>query len=510
MTAHHEHAPHDGPDNSAPPDGFEREELAIIGMSGRFPGAADVDELWQLVLAGGQAMHDVPLDALRALGVPEDRAADPRYVAVVSALDHADCFDAEFFGLSRREAEIMDPQHRILLECAWGALEHAGYDPATVDGRIGVFGGVAQNSYLRQVLSTRPDIMEQFAGYPLLIGSEREYAITRIAFQLDLRGPAISVNTACSTSGVALHLAGQSLLAGECDVALVGGARIQAPLGVGYRYEPDGILSPDGRCRPFDAAAAGTIAASGAAMLALKRLSDAERDGDTVHGVVRGTAVNNDGGDKAGFTAPGHQGQIDVIGEALAVAEVDAGSISYVEAHGTGTHLGDPIEVAALTAAFGADGTGPDRCVLGSVKSNIGHLDAAAGVAGIIKTVMAMRHHVLPPTANFVVPNPEIDFDAGPFVVTDQPEHWPATDRPRRAGVSSFGLGGTNSHVILEEPPPGDSMPTTREHHLVTLSARTPEALDAAAHRLADHLDGPAGPDRLADVAHTLAVGRRA
>ncbi len=492
-----------------------REEVAIVGMSGRFPGAADVDALWQLLRDGGQAMTELTDEELRADGVSDAASSSPHYVRMVSHMEGADCFDADFFGYAKREAELMDPQHRVFLEESWSALESAGYDPATYDGAIGVFGGVAANTYLQQVLSTRPDLLEQTGRYPLLVASEREYAVTRVAYKLNLRGPAISVNTACSTSGVALHLACQSVLSGESDMALVGGARIRAPLGTGYEHEEDGILSPDGRCRPFDQQARGTIAASGVAMLVIKRLSDAIRDGDTVHALVKGTAVNNDGATKTGFTAPGVAGQADVIAEALAIADVDASTISYVEAHGTGTFIGDPIELAALSEAF-ATGSSAESCTIGSVKSNLGHLDAGAAAAGVIKTVLAMHHGEIPPTANFETLNEQIDLSRGQFRINEALETWAGNDAPRRAGVSSFGLGGTNSHMVLEEAPasalapasPPRAEPSARRHQLLTISARSADALEAATSRLATHLAST--PHDLADIAHTLRVGRRA
>ncbi len=489
---------------SAEPD---REEIAIVGMSGRFPDAADLEQFWTNLRAGHQSMRELTSDELRAAGVSEAEAADDYYVPMASSLAEADGFDAGFFGYSKRESEIMDPQHRVFLEAAWTALEHAGYDPASYEGTIGVFGGVAPNTYRNEVLSTRPDLLEQSGRYPVLIGSEREYAVTRVAFKLDLRGPAISVSTACSTSGVALHLAAQSVLSGECDMALVGGARVKAPLGAGYIYEEDGIVSPDGRCRPFDAAARGTIQASGVGMLVIKRLSDAIPDGDKVHALIKGTAVANDGAGKTGFTAPGIDGQARVIAEAIEMAEVDPRTISYIEAHGTGTFIGDPIEMSALHRAFGELGM-PERCTVGSVKSNIGHLDAGAGVAGVIKTVLAMQHGEIPPTANFTDINPQIDLSEGPFRVSGELTEWTSDGSPRRAGVSSFGLGGTNAHVVLEEAPSSASNPSARNHHLLTLSARSETALEAATARLRDHLTR--ATDDLADIAYTLRVGRRA
>jgi acyl transferase domain-containing protein len=455
-----------------------RDEIAIIGMTGRFPGAGTIREFWENLQNGVESIHILTPEELRAGGVSEAEINDPEYVPVTAALADGDCFDAAFFGCTKRDAEIMDPQHRIFLECAWAALEDAGYDPETYEGAIGVFGGVAPNTYLPNVLMTRPDIMDLVGGYPILIGSEREYAITRVAYKLNLRGPAVSIATACSTSGVALHLAYQSVLSGETDMALVGGGRVRAPFNVGYRYEPDGILSPDGHCRAFDANAAGTIRGSGMAMIVIKRLSDAIRDGDTVRALVKGTAINNDGSVKIGYTAPGMEGQEAVIAEALEMAEVDPATITYVEAHGTGTFLGDPIEVGALTGAYRRYTDRTQYCAIGSVKSNIGHLDTGAGTVGIIKTVLAMQHGQIPPTVGFSQPNPQIDFQNSPFFVNDTLRDWIVDDGPRRAGVSAFGLGGTNAHIVLEEAPPIVRSASDRRWHLILLSARTPAALE--------------------------------
>ena len=358
-----------------------------------------------------------------------------------AVMDGIDQFDAAFFGMSRREAELTDPQHRVFLETAWTGIEHAGYDPAAYPGRVGVFGGVGPNTYFRNNVQQHRDLLARTGDYPLLLATEREYAITRVAYKLGLKGPALSVNTACSTSAVAVHLAIQSLLAGESDLAVAGGCRIRIPATVGYVYQEDGIPSPDGHCRAFDADARGTVIASGAAVVTLKRLSDAERDEDTIYAVIKGSAINNDGAAKIGFTAPSIEGQAAVIEEALAVAEVDVDTIGMVEAHGTGTSLGDPIEVAALTRAYRRDTSRRQYAAIGSLKSNIGHLDAAAGVAGIIKAALSLHHGQIPPTLNFRKPNPQIDFAASPFFVNTELCTWPRSTQPRRAAVSAFGLG---------------------------------------------------------------------
>ncbi len=485
--------------------------IAIVGMAGRFPGARSVDELWENLRSGVESIRRLEPDELRRAGVPEDDISDPDYVPATAGLDDPKRFDASFFGYLPREAEVMDPQQRHFLECAWEALESAGYDPARSEGRIGIFGGVARNTYLLEILRRAPDFLERLGEYEGLIGSEKDFLATRVAYKLDLRGPAVDVQSACSTSGVALHLACQSLLTGECDMALAGGGRILVPLDHGYRYEEGGILSPDGRCRAFDAGARGTVRGSGMAFVVVKRLQDALADEDFVHAVIRGTAVNNDGAEKAGFTAPGVRGQAEVIAEALAVAGVGADSIGYVEAHGTGTAVGDPIEVAALTRAFRETTDRTGYCALGSVKTNLGHLDAGAAVTGVIKAALALRYGEIPPSLHFEEPNPEIAFEGSPFFVADELRPWPRGETPRRAGVSSFGLGGTNFHAVLEEAP---ERPVTTDgdapsHHLLVLSARDGAALDDATERLASHLEERPGA-RIGDVAHTLQVGRRA
>ncbi len=484
---------------------LDRELIAIVGMAGRFPGASNVDGFWANLRDGVESIRPFTDAELRAAGTD---AAEPGFVNAGAVMDGIDAFDAAFFGMSRREAELTDPQHRVLLETAWTALEHAGYDPADYDGRIGVFGGVGPNLYFRNNLTGHPELLARVGDYPLLLATEREYAITRVAYKLGLKGPAISLNTACSTSAVAVHLASQSLLSGESDLALAGACRIRVPATGGYVYQEDGIPSPDGHCRTFDADARGTVLASGAAMVVLKRLSEAVEDGDTIYAVIRGSAVNNDGAAKIGFTAPGMDGQVAVIEEALAVADVDADSIGMVEAHGTGTSLGDPIEIAALTRAWRGSTSRRQYCAIGSLKTNIGHLDAAAGVAGIIKAALALHHEQIPPSLNFSRPNPQIDFGDSPFFVNTELRPWPRSDVPRRAAVSSFGLGGTNAHLVLEEAPTRAPAPATEMgRQLVTLSAKSGAALERLGNDLADHLEQTPDLD-LGDVAYTLQVGR--
>lgn len=485
----------------------DREEIAIIGMAGRFSGARDVEEFWRNIRDGVESIRPFTREELAASGVDPAVLGEPGYVNSGAVLDDADCFDAAFFGCTPREAELMDPQQRVFLEVAWEACEHAGYDPAAMPGAVGVFAGIAQNTYLLHNLAPHPDLARSLAHYQLTLGNEKDFLATRAAYKLNLRGPCLSVQTACSSSLVAVHLACQSLLAGECDAALVGGGRIRVPLHAGYHYEEGGIPSPDGKCRPFAADARGAVAGSGMAAVVLKRLSDALADGDTIHAIIKGTAINNDGSAKAGFTAPSVEGQAGAIAQALAMAGVDAESIGCVEAHGTGTSLGDPIEIAGLTRAFRETTSARGFCAIGSVKGNIGHLDAGAGVAGLIKATLALKHRQLPPSLHCAQTNPQIDFASSPFFVNTALRDWPGGDSPRHAGVSSFGIGGTNAHAIIEEAPSIQSIPST-DPQILVLSAKTEPALAAAATRLAAHLrDHPASS--LADIAHTLQTGRQ-
>jgi amino acid adenylation domain-containing protein len=580
----------------------ELEPTAVVGRSGRFPGAAGVEELWRRLRAGEECISRLGDEELRRQGVPEPELTDPRYVKAAGVLAAADEFDAAFFGFSPREAELMDPQHRVFLECAWEALEDAGYDSLRYRGRIGVYAGVGINSYLHHagILGMR-ELSERYQAF---IANDKDFVPTRASYKLDLTGPSVTVQTACSSSLVAVHLACQALAAGDCDMALAGGVSIRVPQ-AGYLHEPGGIGSPDGHCRAFDERAAGTVFGSGAGLVVLKPLAQARADGDTVHAVIRGSAINNDGGRKIGYTAPSAEGQARVIAAALSAAAAGPGTIGYVEAHGTGTALGDPIEVSALREVWGRGGASPPRaasCALGSVKSNLGHLDTAAGICGLIKTVEALSHRELPPSLHCETPNPRLELDGSPFYVNTRLQPWATDGGPRRAAVSSFGIGGTNAHVVLEEAPAegaleerargedasagaagatgaseaagmnrtagaravaseatgtggaeaarkhgagdatadaagdatadaagdaradaaGDAMATgagnaagdawaltARSCSLLPLSARTPEALDAACARLGEHLRGHPETS-LGDAAHTLQLGRRA
>ncbi|WP_186001813.1 type I polyketide synthase [Corallococcus sp. Z5C101001] len=488
--------------------GGGEERIAIVGLAGRFPGAKTLEGFWEMLRRGGDARR-VPTDAeLDDAGVPQALRAHPQWVRSSYVLEGATDFDAGLFGYSPREAELMDPQQRIFMECAWESLDHAGYDPGRFKGAVAVYASVSLSSYLLRALMRQPDLMDAAGSFGVMLANDKDYVATRVSHRLGLRGPSATVQTACSSSLVALHLACQSLLSGESDMALAGGSSVSFPQTAGYLFQEGMIFSPDGYCRAFDAKANGTVRGAGAAVVVLKRLSDALKDGDTIHGVLLGTAVNNDGAGKVGFTAPSVEGQAAVIAEALAIAGVMPDDIQYVEAHATGTPLGDPIEVAALNQAFGGKETGAKRVALGSLKAAIGHLDAAAGIAGVVKTVLALEHGEIPASPHFQQANPVIDFDGGPFFVPSEPRPWKSPAGPRRAGVSAFGIGGTNTHVILEEAPKAEpSAPSRRPWHVLSLSARTPAALDAATERLAAHLDAnPTLP--LADVAYTLQVGR--
>ncbi|MFI6057614.1 beta-ketoacyl synthase N-terminal-like domain-containing protein [Streptomyces sp. NPDC051286] len=482
------------------------QSVAIIGMSGRFPGAGDVDALWRMVAAGEEGRTDYSDEQLAEAGVPERLLADPAYVKCGFPVDGFDRFDAEFFGVTRSEAELMDPQHRLLLETAWQALERAGYPAGTFEGRTGVFAGISGSGYLRERIAGSGSDGQTSDEIQVAIGNDPGMPALRVSYKLGLNGPSFTVQSACSSSLVGVHLAVQSLLGRESDLALAGGVAVREFEPRGYRYEEGAILSTDGHCRPFDADASGTVSGDGVALVVLKRLEDAVADGDHIHAVIRGSAVNNDGSAKIGFTAPSPHGQAEVIAEALAVAGVEPGTVQYVEAHGTATPLGDPIEVQALTEAFGSDARA-GSVHLGSVKSNIGHLDAAAGVAGLIKAALALEHRFIPPTAHFRAPSPRLALHKGPFVVSGEGTPWPRTATPPRAGVSAFGIGGTNAHVVLEAAPVVTTEPETDgDWQVLPLSARTPETLDAAAERLAAALTESGA--RLADAAHTLQSGR--
>ena len=481
--------------------------IAIVGLAGRFPGAADVAAYWRNLCEGRDCITRLSDEELRQAGLTEAELADPSLVHAGGTIEDYDKFDAEFFGFTPRVAEVLDPQHRLFLECAWEALESAAVDPARFGGSIGVFAGTGLSTYLLYNLATNPKLLENVGLYQVCIANDKDALTQQLAYKLDLRGPAITVQTACSTGLVAVQQACLNLLNFQCDLALAGGVSVKVPHCAGYPFQEGGISSPDGRCRPFDAQAQGTVPGSGCGVVVLKRLEDA--GGDEVIAIIRGSAVNNDGAGKVGFTAPALEGQAEVIALAQAAAGVAPDTIGFIEAHGTATPLGDPIEVAALTRVFRAQTQRRGFCALGSAKSNVGHLDAAAGMAGLIKAALAVRSGRIPPTLHFTAPNPKLNLQESPFFVNTALIDWPQSALPRRAGVSSFGIGGTNAHVVLEEAPARAASAPPAGPQWLLVSARTPAALDAARRRLADHLAAHPGLN-IADVAHTLRAGRRA
>lgn len=492
----------------------ENRGIAIVGLSGRFPGAQTVSDLWANISGGKSGIRAVSPRARSRL------PADPNYVAKSATVENADRFDAEFFRIYPKQAQEMDPQHRLFLEVCWSALEDAGYRPDATRCAVGVFAGCHMNTYIFQRLAAdsrfREELADSFPGGNLSteISNDKDYLATRVAFHLNLTGPCVAVQTACSTSLVAIAQGCQSLESLQCDMALAGGVTVTFPQDQGYLHTEDSILSPDGTCRTFDADAKGTIFGDGVGAVVLKRLDDALRDRDEIYAVVKGWGVNNDGGDKGGYTAPSMEGQSRAILAAHQKAGVSADTINYVEAHGTGTLVGDPIEVAALTAAFRQSTTNKNYCAIGSLKSNVGHLDVAAGVAAVIKTALALQHRQIPPTINFAKPNPRIDFANSPFVVQQELTEWRpvAPGVPRRAGVSSFGVGGTNAHLVLEEAPLREEASRAASAaglpELICVSANSPASLDAMCHSLADWLDTNVGCD-LGDVSYTQLSTRK-
>ncbi len=489
-------------------------DIAIIGMSGRFPGAKNIDEFWQNLKKGVESITFFSDQELIDSGIKPSVLTDTRYVKAKGILDNVAGFDAAFFGLSPKEAEITGPQQRLFLECAWEALENAAYDPQTYSGAIGIYGGMGGiDTYFSKNLSVNQTVIDSTDKFQLLIGNDKDFLCTRISYKLNLNGPSITVQTACSTALVAVVMACKSLLTYQCDMVLAGGAAISIPAKSGYLYREGMIFSPDGHCRAFDAKAQGTVLGNGVGIVVLKRLEEAIADGDHIYAILKGAAINNDGTLKVGYTAPSVEGQMQVIAEALAFAEIPAKTISYVETHGTGTPLGDPIEIAALTKVFRAETDKTGYCAIGSVKTNIGHLDIAAGIAGLIKTVLALEHQLIPPSLHFDTPNPKLDLDNSPFYVNTQLSEWKTQGYPRRAGVSAFGIGGTNAHVVLEEAPKLKSKlqhpKSNRPWQLLILSARTDTALETATIQLVEHLKQQPNLN-LADVAYTYQVGRRA
>jgi phthiocerol/phenolphthiocerol synthesis type-I polyketide synthase E len=477
-------------------------DIAIIGMAGRFPGAASLDQFWENLIAG---VESISLFSDGETIVPVGLRGRADYVPARAVLEGIDLFDAWFFGYSPAEASLIDPQQRLFLECAWEAIESSGYDPEAYQGAIGVYAGASTNTYLLSQFSAEelPVVLSDFQA---VLGNDKDFLATRVSYKLNLRGPSINVQTACSTSLVAVHLACQGLHLGECDMALAGGVSIRTPQRLGYLYNTGGMYSSDGHCRAFDSRANGTTPGNGVGVVLLKRRSEAETDGDLILATIKGSAINNDGSGKVGFTAPSVSGQASAVAEAMAIADVSPPDIDYIEAHGTGTPLGDPVEVAALAQVF-RNSNGNRKCVIGSVKANIGHLDAAAGIAGLIKTVLCLQHRLIPPTLHFRTLNPQIDFQGTPFVINNTPFECTSGTR-LLAGVSSFGVGGTNAHVVVAEAPIEPTVAMVGSQ-LILLSARSPAQLRALMANFEAHLRKH--PElNLADVAYTTQVGRRA
>jgi 3-oxoacyl-(acyl-carrier-protein) synthase/thioesterase domain-containing protein/acyl carrier protein len=480
--------------------------IAIIGLSGKFPGADDIQVFWENVCNGKETISSFSDEELIAAGLSKSQIKSPGYVQSRGILNGIEFFDAEFFGFNAKEAQLTDPQHRLFLECAWEALENAGYCSDNYPGSIGVYGGTGMSSYYLNNIHPNRQLRETLGDFLLHIGNDKDFLTTRVSYKLNLKGPSIAVQTACSTSLVAVCVACNHLLTYQCDMALAGGVAISVPQLSGYLFQEGMILSGDGRCRPFDAAAQGTVMSNGVGIVVLKRLQDALADKDHIFAVIRGYGINNDGSRKIGYSAPSVEGQAETIVSAISMAGIDPETVTYAEAHGTGTILGDPIEIQGLTNAFHS--IKKQYCAIGSIKSNIGHTVEAAGVIGLIKAVLALHHRKIPPSLHFNKPNPHIDFAETPFYVNTVLKEWEAVDHPRRACVSSFGIGGTNAHAILEECPQRVFRESPKSSYPLVLSARTLTALKTMAINLGQHLQKY--PEfSLADVAYTLHMGRK-
>ncbi len=494
------------PDSSLAND-RAREGVAVIGMTGRFPGAANLDQLWRNLCNAVESISFFTPEELGP-GIDDQLRHDPDYIRARGLIEGADLFDAAFFGINPLEAKVMDPQQRVFLELAQHALENAGYDPERYKGRIGVFAGIGDNHYYTTNLLTQPDLLAMAGKLAVEYGNQKDYIALRTAYLLDLRGPAVSLNTACSTTLLTIDQAYRSLLDYECDMALSGGIDITVPQKSGFLYQEGGTFAKDGHCRPFDADATGTMFCDGAGVVVLKRLADALADGDTIYAVICGAGKNNNGARPASFLAPSVDGQAEAIALAQSHANVPIETIRYIEAHGTGTPVGDPIEFEALRKVFECKTARKQFCYIGSVKGNIGHPTNAAGVAGLIKAALVLHHEQIPPTLHFKKANPKIDFASSPFIMADQLIPFPRGEQVRRTAVSSFGFGGTNVHVILEEAPVPKGARPSRPLQIFPLSAKTPTALDAYGRALADHLSS-AVPEAFADAAYTFQTGRK-
>lgn len=480
--------------------------IAIIGMSGKFPGAENVQDFWDNLCKGKETISSFSDEELIASGLSKSQINSPNYVKSKGILNGIEFFDADFFGFNATEAQITDPQHRLFLECAWEALEHSGYCPETYPGSIGVFGGTGLSSYYLNNIHPNRHLRESLGDFLIHIGNDKDFLTTRVSYKLNLKGPSVAIQTACSTSLVAVCNACNYLLTYQCDMALAGGVAISVPQSNGYMYQEGMILSEDGNCRPFDADAKGTVMSNGVGIVVLKRLQDALADKDHIFAVIRGYGINNDGSRKIGYSAPSVEGQAEAIVTAISMSGIDPETITYAEAHGTGTILGDPIEIQGLVQAFNS--TKKEYCAIASVKSNIGHTVEAAGIIGLIKSVLALYHKKIPPSLHFNTPNPHIDFKETPFYVNTVLKEWECAEHPRRACISSFGIGGTNAHAILEEWSSKDSIDSSKSTYSLVLSARTLSALKTMASNLGQHLlDHP--ELSLADIAYTLRVGRK-
>ena len=481
--------------------------IAVIGMSGSFPKSKDIEEYWKNILNGRECLDDLSVGELESAGIPRNLYENPHYVRRSASLESARNFDPAFFGYTPAEAMIMDPQHRLFLEHSWKCLEDGNIIPDKYEGLIGVFGGCSQNNYLLKNLIFS-DQADKAGAFQLMIANDKDYLTTKVSYKLNLKGPSITMQTACSTSLTAIQQGCLSLLSYQSDMALCGGASVNIPYRGGYLYQDGLIFSPDGHCRAFDKDANGTVFGDGVGVVLLKRLDEAMEDGDQIYAIIRGSAINNDGSEKVGYTAPGVRSQADVIATALAVADIPADTIGYVEAHGTGTLMGDPIELAALTEAFRMTTPKKGFCHIGSVKPNIGHLDAAAGVAGFIKAVMVLKSGIIPPQINYHTPNPALNLDDSPFLVSKERRNWERSDSPRRAGISALGVGGTNVHLILEEYVQEEVETDSKEisDHILIFSAKSDEALKKQKLQFIDFLDKK--ETGLGSIAYTLQTKR--
>jgi phthiocerol/phenolphthiocerol synthesis type-I polyketide synthase E len=483
-------------------------DIAVIGMAGRFPGANTIKQFWDNICQGIESITVFSDEDLIQAGVDPNLINNPNYIKAAGILEEIDKFDAGFFGFTPGEAKLMDPQQRIFFELAWHALETAGYNPASFGGRIGILAGVGSNTYFLRNILTNFDLKKSDLVRQIWLANDANFFATQIAYKLNLKGPAITIHTACSTSLVAIHMACQSLLNYQSDMMLAGGIKILVPQKEGYLYKEGEVMSPDGHCRPFDKEGCGTLSSSGGGVVVLKRLEDAVNDGDNILAVIKGSALNNDGASKVGYSAVSVEGQYKVISEALQMAEVTSDSITYVETHGTATPLGDPVEIKALTKAFAGENSKRQYCAIGSVKSNIGHTDTAAGVAGFIKAVLAVKNGLIPPSLNYSVANPNIDFKNSPFYVNTELQRWECENNIRRAGVSSFGIGGTNAHLILESFDCPKETGSQRPFQLLTFSGRSKPVLNKVIDNFREHLCFDTNND-FSDVAYTQNSGRR-